>query len=92
MKRAERGSARAAEQVFRTRELMLSSPVAESECRVARNFSPFSGGKDNSGAIGYDWEGWLQSAEKWVWDQRFQSNRRIEAFSLLTSGVGCDAV
>ena len=46
MKRAERGSARAAEQVFRTHELMLFSPIAESELWVARNFSPFSGTKD----------------------------------------------
>ena len=45
VKRAERGGTRAAEQVFRTSELMPSGPVAESESRVARNFSPFSGAK-----------------------------------------------
>ena len=38
--------ARAAEHVFRTHELMPSGPVAESELRVARNFSTFSGAKD----------------------------------------------
>ena len=55
VKRTERGSARAAEQVFRTRELMPSSPVAESESRVVKNFSPFSGEKkQNSGEVGYD--------------------------------------
>ena len=46
VKRAAKRSARAAEQVFRTHELMPSSPVAESESRVARNFSPFAGAKD----------------------------------------------
>ena len=46
MKRAERGYARAAEQVFRTRELMPSGPVAESVSRVERTFSTFSGATD----------------------------------------------
>ena len=46
MKRAERGSTRAAEHVFRALELMPSGPIAESESRVARNFSTFSGAKD----------------------------------------------
>ena len=45
-KRAERRCARAAEQVFRTREPMSSGLVAESELTVARNFSTFSGAKD----------------------------------------------
>ena len=48
VKRAERGRAGAAEQVFRTRELMQSGPVAESESRVARNSSTFSGAKDRN--------------------------------------------
>ena len=43
VKRAESRSMRAAEQVFRTRELMPSGPVAESESRVERTFS---GAKD----------------------------------------------
>ena len=34
------------EQVFSTCELMPSSPVAESESRVAKNDFPFSGAKD----------------------------------------------
>ena len=46
VKRTERGCARAADQVFRTRELMSSGPVAESESRVERTFSTFSGAKD----------------------------------------------
>ena len=46
VKREKIGSARAAEKIFRTSELMLSSPVAESESRVVRNFSTFSGAKD----------------------------------------------
>ena len=46
MKRAKRESAREAEQVFRTPEPIPSGPVAESELRVARNFSTFSGAKD----------------------------------------------
>ena len=43
VKRAERGSARAAEQDFRTCELILSGPIAESESSVERTFS---GAKD----------------------------------------------
>jgi len=54
VKRAERGCARASEQAFTTRELMLFGPVSESELRVARNFSTFSDAKDSSGAFGYD--------------------------------------
>ena len=46
VKRAAKRSARAAEQVFRTCESMLSGPVAESELRIARNLSTFSGAKD----------------------------------------------
>ena len=42
MKRAERGSARAAEQVFRTCELLPIGPGA----RVAINFPTFSGAKN----------------------------------------------
>ena len=45
MKRAERGCARAAKQVFRTCDL-LSGPVVESKSSVSRNFSTFSGAKD----------------------------------------------
>ena len=45
VKRAERGCARAAEQVFKTCDLMPSCPVAESELRLDRNFSTFSGAK-----------------------------------------------
>ena len=44
---AERGCAIAAEQVFRARELMPSGRVAESESRVARNFS-ILGAKDTA--------------------------------------------
>ena len=50
MNRAERIRATATEQVFRTCELMLSEPVAESELRVAKNFSTFSSEKDKSPA------------------------------------------
>ena len=46
VKREERGNATAAEQVFRTCELMPSSSVAESESRVEKNFSTFSGAND----------------------------------------------
>ena len=45
VKRVERGCARAAEQVFRSRELMPSCPVAESESMVEIIFSPFLGAK-----------------------------------------------
>ena len=44
VKRAKRGSARLAEQDFRTRELMPSNPFAES--RFARNFNNLSSAKD----------------------------------------------
>ena len=53
VKRAERGSARAAEQVFKICELVPSGPLAESESRVARNFSPFSGAKDTEFRISW---------------------------------------
>ena len=58
MKRAQRGCERTAEQVFRTCELILSGPVAESELRVERNFFTFSGIKDmeSGSADGSDWE------------------------------------
>ena len=47
VKIAERGSARATEQVFKAREqLMPSGPFIESESSVARNFSTFSGAND----------------------------------------------
>ena len=46
MKKAERGCARATDEVFQTHELMLCGPVAESELRVARTFSTFLGAKD----------------------------------------------
>ena len=46
VKRAERRCARAAEQVFRKRELMPSGRVAESESRVDRILSTSSGAKD----------------------------------------------
>ena len=46
VKRAERGCARAVEQVFRTREMMPSGSVAESESRVERNLLTLSGAKD----------------------------------------------
>jgi len=46
VKRTERGCAKAAEQDFRTRELMSSGPVAESGSMVERTFSTFSVAKD----------------------------------------------
>ena len=46
VKRAERGCARAAEQVLRTHELMPFCLIAESESRVERTFSTFSSAKD----------------------------------------------
>ena len=42
----QRGDVQAAEQVFWARELMPSGPVSESESRLDRNFSAFSGAKD----------------------------------------------
>ena len=43
---SERGYTRAAEQVFRTRELMPSGSVSELESMVKITFSTFSGTKD----------------------------------------------
>ena len=58
VKRAERGCARAAEQVFRTCELMPLGPVAESELKAERTFSTFSGAKaQSSGVVRYDRKG-----------------------------------
>ena len=45
VKRVERGSARAAEQVFRTPQLDQTSLAHESELKVARNFSTFADAK-----------------------------------------------
>ena len=41
VKRAEKGSAREAEQIFTTREPMPSTPIAELESSVARNVLTF---------------------------------------------------
>ena len=46
MNRTERGCARAEEQVFKTRELMPSGPVVESESRIESKLSTLSGEKD----------------------------------------------
>ena len=46
LNRTERGRARAGEQVFRTRGLMPSGPVAESESRFDSKLSTLSGEKD----------------------------------------------
>ena len=88
---AERGSARASEQVFMTHKLMLSGPVAESDSRVARTSPPSQVQKIQSpGAVGCDWQdGYRQRA---VGDAIFGGKHRIETFDLLTSGVGCHAI
>ena len=66
VKRVEIGSTRAAEQVFRTCELMPSGPVAASGSKVVRTFSTFSGAKKQSpGAIGCTWIGLVQRARDW---------------------------
>ena len=91
VKMAERGSARDAERVLRTRELMQSGPVAESESRVVRNFSTFSDAKDiiqeqlgTTGKDGYT-EGGVRDTIIW-------SKYIIDAFGLFTSGVGCGSI
>ena len=70
VKMAERASARAAEQVFRTRELIPSGSVADSESRVPETFPPSRCKRQHSGVIGYDWEGWVQRV-RGVGDTRF---------------------
>ena len=71
---------------FRTRELMPSGPVAESKsCKVVRCKNTH-----NSGAVGYDWEGWVQ--RKRDWGHKMLKQHRIETFSLVTSKVGCGAI
>ena len=92
VKRSERGCARAAEQVFRTRELMPSSLVAKSESRVERTFATFSGAKDTESRSSWVQLGRVGTENEGLGDTRFGSEHRIEAFSLLTSGVGCDAI
>ena len=57
VERTERGIARVTEQIFRTRELVPSGPVAESDLRVARNFSTFSGAKDRIQELGMTGKG-----------------------------------
>ena len=72
MNRAERGSARAAEQVFRTCALMQSGTVAESKLRVVRNISTFLGAKDpefRSSRV--HWKVWVERASGWghkIWN------------------------
>ena len=70
---------------------MSSNPVAESELRVERTFSTFSGASDSIqkffGMTGKD-----GSREWGVGDTRFGSKHRIDAFSLLTNGVGYGAI
>ena len=56
--RTERRWARAEEQVFRTRGLMPSGPVAESELRFDSKLSTLSGEKDTVGC---------ESRNNWVW-------------------------
>jgi len=76
VKRAERGCARAAEQVFGTRELMPSGPVGESKSMVARNFSTFTcAKKQNPASFGYDEEGWV--LERSVGGQDLEANAKL---------------
>ena len=56
VKKAESGCARAAEQVFRTLEMMSSGPVAESEPSIKITFSTFSG-TTYTGSKSKDWAG-----------------------------------
>ena len=83
MKRAERGSARAAEQIFRKRELMLSSPVAESELRVDRNFSPFSGAKGTEFRSNWVWHCRMGTKSEELGTQDLEANTELmhSAFS-----------
>ena len=54
---------RAEEQVFRTRGLMPSGPIAESESRFDSKLSTLSGEKDTeSGTVGCDWVRGVQKA------------------------------
>ena len=86
MKRAYRRSARVAEQVFRTRELMPSGPVAESESRVQRTFSPFSGAKDTESR-----SSWVRlgTESEGLGSQYFEANTELRhlAFSLAELAV-----
>ena len=71
VKRAERGCARPAEQVSRTCELMQSGPAAESESRVEKAFSTFSGEKDTEFRR-CDCVEWILRASGWgdkIWQQ-----------------------
>ena len=68
MKRAERGCARAAEQDFRTGELMPSGPVAESESLVERIFSTFSGAKGTKSRSSWVQQGMMSEGYK-MWKE-----------------------
>ena len=75
-----------------TRELIPSSPAAE--LRVKRTFSNFSGTKDRVQEQFGLTEDWYRQ-----WgdgdgddDAMFRSKHRIEAFGLLMSSIGCDAI
>ena len=69
---------------------MPSDPFAESESRVARNFT-FSGAtytvQEQLGTTVYGWY-----RERGVADTRVGSKHIIEPFGLLTNGVSCGAI
>ena len=87
VKTAERGCARAAQQVFRTRELMLSGPVAfrVDGCHKLVHLLMFRrhslGLQEQLGCTGKDGYG-----ERGVGKTIFRNKHRIEAFGLLTRG------
>ena len=84
VKRAERGSARVAEQIFRTRELMPSGPQQQSQSRGLKEPSLPSQvqATQSLGAVWYNREGWVGRV---VGSTRIGSKHRIEPFGIRSS-------
>ena len=82
----ERGCARAEEQVFRTRWLMLSGPVAESESRLDSKLSTLSGEKDTELRTAVcNWVRWVQKAI----GLGHKINKQTQSFSIQPFHVKC---
>ena len=77
------------EQLFGTRELMPSCPVAELESRVDRNFSTFSGAQDTESRSSWAQLGRVCTKSEGLGTQDLEANTELRhsAFSWVESAV-----
>ena len=89
VKRAKRGCARTAEQVFWTRGLMPSGPVAESESRFDSRLSTLSGEKDTESRDSWVRLSKVDRESDGFWTQDLAANTEFwhSAFSRAVSAV-----